>query len=112
MIGSLAWRRRMSCVRAVSSVGRAPALHAGCRRFESVTAHQPSHPWRLGCFAPLEPATAGGLGRKTAAQSERTTDDGRTTRLPPSVVSLRRGALHRLFEFLGGAEGDLLAGLD
>src|SRR6185437_11601994 len=26
--------------RAVSSVGRAPALHAGCRRFESVTAHQ------------------------------------------------------------------------
>ena len=28
--------------RAVSSVGRAPALHAGCRRFESVTAHQPS----------------------------------------------------------------------
>src|SRR5262249_62054897 len=28
--------------RAVSSVGRAPALHAGCRRFESVTAHRPS----------------------------------------------------------------------
>src|SRR5262245_19099374 len=27
-------------VRAVSSVGRAPALHAGCRRVESVTAHQ------------------------------------------------------------------------
>src|SRR5262249_27984658 len=26
--------------RAVSSAGRAPALHAGCRRFESVTAHQ------------------------------------------------------------------------
>jgi hypothetical protein len=26
-------------LRAVSSVGRAPALHAGCRRFESVTAH-------------------------------------------------------------------------
>ena len=25
--------------RAVSSVGRAPALHAGCRRFEPVTAH-------------------------------------------------------------------------
>ena len=25
---------------AVSSAGRAPALHAGCRRFESVTAHQ------------------------------------------------------------------------
>ena len=29
-------------VRAVSSVGRAPALHAGCHRFESCTAHQPS----------------------------------------------------------------------
>ena len=28
--------------RAVSSVGRAPALHAGCHRFESCTAHQPS----------------------------------------------------------------------
>src|SRR5438034_9121628 len=27
-----------SC-RAVSSVGRAPALHAGCHRFESCTAH-------------------------------------------------------------------------
>src|SRR5579884_2332130 len=26
--------------RAVSSAGRAPALHAGCRRFDSVTAHQ------------------------------------------------------------------------
>jgi hypothetical protein len=28
--------------RAVSSAGRAPALHAGCRRFEPVTAHHPS----------------------------------------------------------------------
>jgi hypothetical protein len=27
---------------AVSSVGRAPALHAGCHRFESCTAHQRS----------------------------------------------------------------------
>src|SRR5262249_60508879 len=34
--------------RAVSSVGRAPALHAGCRRFESVTAHQPSRLRRYG----------------------------------------------------------------
>src|SRR4051812_28598960 len=51
-------------------------------------------------------------GPQPAAQLERTTDDGRTTRLPPSVVELRRGALPRLFEFLGGAEGDLLAGLD
>jgi hypothetical protein len=31
----------LSAGRAVSSVGRAPALHAGCRRFESVTAHHP-----------------------------------------------------------------------
>jgi hypothetical protein len=31
-------------VRAVSSAGRASALHAGCRRFESVTAHHASHP--------------------------------------------------------------------
>ena len=28
--------------RAISSAGRAPALHAGCRRFEPVIAHQPS----------------------------------------------------------------------
>src|SRR5687767_6453899 len=27
---------------AVSSVGRAPALHAGCQGFESLTAHHPS----------------------------------------------------------------------
>ena len=27
-------------IRAVNSVGRVPALHAGCRRFEPVTAHQ------------------------------------------------------------------------
>ena len=33
---------------AVSSAGRAPALHAGCRRFESVTAHQPSRLRRFG----------------------------------------------------------------
>jgi hypothetical protein len=32
--------------RAVSSAGRAPALHAGCRRFESVTAHHPASRWR------------------------------------------------------------------
>jgi hypothetical protein len=31
-----------SCLRAVSSVGRASALHAECRRFESVTAHHVS----------------------------------------------------------------------
>ena len=30
---------RRSVSRAVSSVGRAPALHAGCHRFESCTAH-------------------------------------------------------------------------
>ena len=36
-------------VRAVSSVGRAPALHAGSRRFESVTAHHPhlSSRWQV-----------------------------------------------------------------
>src|SRR4051812_21994806 len=35
--------------RAVSSAGRAPALHAGCRRFEPVTAHLTAHGphWRL-----------------------------------------------------------------
>jgi hypothetical protein len=39
-----------SCLRAVSSVGRASALHAECRRFESVTAHQPSQAKRSeGC---------------------------------------------------------------
>ena len=32
--------RDKACARAVSSVGRASALHAECRRFESVTAHQ------------------------------------------------------------------------
>ncbi len=32
--------RARQAARAVSSAGRAPALHAGCRRFESVTAHQ------------------------------------------------------------------------
>ncbi len=32
------WPERVK--RAVSSVGRAPALHAGCHRFESCTAHQ------------------------------------------------------------------------
>ena len=40
--------------RAVSSAGRAPRLHRGCRRFESFTAHHPptvfrtSKPWCLG----------------------------------------------------------------
>src|SRR5262245_31732565 len=29
-----------SAPRAISSVGRAPRLHRGCRRFESVIAHQ------------------------------------------------------------------------
>ena len=43
--------RDKSRSRAVSSVGRASALHAECRRFESVTAHQP--------FAPSQPRLAG-----------------------------------------------------
>lgn len=30
-------------MRAVSSVGRAPRLHRGCREFESLTAHQPTY---------------------------------------------------------------------
>src|SRR3984957_4584789 len=38
------WRSPVRMRGAVSSVGRAPALHAGCRRFEPVTAHQPSPP--------------------------------------------------------------------
>src|ERR1700722_18792531 len=38
--------------RAISSVGRASALHAECRRFESVIAHQPSQAQRReGCRA-------------------------------------------------------------
>src|SRR6266700_4836634 len=44
--GALALGRRPAILlegRAVSSAGRAPRLHRGCRRFESVTAHhQPS----------------------------------------------------------------------
>ena len=40
--------------RAVSSVGRAPALHAGCHRFESCTAHQPSPPDSLRCAQPAD----------------------------------------------------------
>src|SRR4029079_8977360 len=43
-------------VRAVSSVGRAPALHAGCRRFESVTAHHPKKSSLLSLsFSPFFP---------------------------------------------------------
>src|SRR3954470_2884684 len=59
-----------------------------------------------------EPAAAGGLRRKPPPSQIRpqTTEDD--TVLPPSVVKLRRGASDRLFEFLGGAERDLLAGLD
>src|SRR6185503_13276333 len=34
--------RRDKAARAVSSAGRAPALHAGCRRFDPVTAHHAS----------------------------------------------------------------------
>ena len=36
------------CARAVSSAGRAPALHAGGRRFESCTAHQRKTRWKRG----------------------------------------------------------------
>ena len=39
---AVAQSQRVSKGGAVSSVGRAPALHAGCHRFESCTAHQPS----------------------------------------------------------------------
>src|SRR2546430_13179838 len=40
LAGRLAiWGKVMGVRRAVSSAGRAPALHAGCRRFEAVTAH-------------------------------------------------------------------------
>jgi hypothetical protein len=37
------WGKVTRVRRAVSSAGRAPALHAGCRRFESVTAHHRSY---------------------------------------------------------------------
>src|SRR3979490_3454111 len=47
--------------RAVSSVGRAPALHAGCRRFESVTAHQPSRRGALAGFLRLGAALSDGF---------------------------------------------------
>ena len=50
MIAPVAWaltywrlagyNRMFAGCRAVSSVGRAPALHAGCQGFESLTAHQ------------------------------------------------------------------------
>src|SRR5580700_10290452 len=45
---------------AVSSVGRASALHAECRRFESVTAHQPSQAKRAKAAAPKPYSGEGG----------------------------------------------------
>jgi hypothetical protein len=44
----------MRTARAVSSAGRAPALHAGCRRFDPVTAHQPSPLCGCGLGKPVE----------------------------------------------------------
>ena len=55
-VGALAIRRPAAIRdshRAISSAGRAPALHAGCRRFESVIAHQPSRLRRFGWQANL-----------------------------------------------------------
>src|SRR3546814_4680155 len=44
---------RPSLVRAISSVGRAPRLHRGCRRFEPVIAHhEPSFRSRVGASDP------------------------------------------------------------
>ena len=57
-----------------------------------------------------EPAAVRGPSRRPIRSDDRRREDD--TVLPPSVVNLRRRALHRLFEFLGGAERDLLAGLD
>src|ERR1700683_4464199 len=70
--------------RAVSLVGRASALHAECRRFESVTAHQ---------------------------IKRRTTDDGHKTFRRLSS-EFRRLALDGFLQFFGSAEGNLLARLD
>ena len=82
------WRR------AVSSVGRASRLHREGRRFEPVTAHQSTlrqqrknarrRDWEF-------PIPAPGVNRRRAP---------------------RRKPSDRLFEFLGGAERDLLARLD
>src|SRR5262245_35133582 len=63
--------------RAVSSVGRAPALHAGCRRFESVTAHQPSRLRRFGRQA----------GRRRAKKRAKTTGRSPLGRLRPTHVN-------------------------
>src|SRR4249919_65444 len=72
---------------------------------------------------PNPSAPARGATPQTAVASNQTADDGKTTanggrkNPPPSVVghlspNKGSGALDRLFEFLGGAEGHLLAGLD
>jgi hypothetical protein len=45
VINCLSWSKvaRIQTRGAISSVGRAPALHAGCRGFESLIAHYASH---------------------------------------------------------------------
>ena len=54
--------------RAVSSAGRASALHAECRRFESVTAHQPSQAGRReGCCAKANPERGRALPARHAS---------------------------------------------
>src|SRR6266567_3004328 len=98
--------------RAVSSVDRAPALHAGCRRFESVTAHRPSRLRHFGRQASLIARE----GRPTTSLVK-TNIHRRPWRRPPTGLQRDRPQRpglpsHRFFEFLGRAEGDLLAGLD
>src|SRR6185436_12892483 len=74
---------------------------------QDVGGSSPSPPTSLRTRGALAAPPA--ASRRSVSRLQTTEDD---TVLPPSVVNLRRGALHRLFEFLGGAERDLLAGLD
>jgi hypothetical protein len=50
-------RLKVRSERAISSVGRAPRLHRGCRRFESVIAHHSILRFLSDCLAPDHPET-------------------------------------------------------
>jgi hypothetical protein len=84
----------MQCLRSVrghSSVGRAPALQAGGRRFDSVWLHQPSLAERdEGCRAGAQRAKAGWRPRATARQASL-----RTAKVaPPKPRRRRANAVH------------------